>query len=108
MGYMKIKPKRRLQADIAQMYGPAVTRREADIIAGKAKSLADARAKHSSVADRIDISAHANGTHHAVIMSVHGRDGKQVATHLEFGYFNEWAQRRLPGMHIMRDAAMGG
>lgn len=108
MGYVKLKPKDRMQVDVCQLFGAPATKRKADMVAARAKALADARAKHSSVADRIDISVHGSGTHHAVIMSVRGRDGSQIATHLEFGYFNDWAQRWLPGMHIIRDAAAGG
>ena len=91
MGYVKLKPARE----------------------AKAKGLADVKAKHSSVADRIDISTHAHGTHTAVIMSVKGRDGSEIASHLEFGYFNRWLEHKygikspsawMPGLFIMSEA----
>lgn len=90
---------------VALMFGPEATRPFADKVHAKAMANATARATHSSVADRIDISVrptHAQGWR--VAMSVTGRDGSQVAAHLEFGYFNVRAGRHLPGKHIMRDA----
>lgn len=86
----------------------------AEKIALRARALADARAKHKSVARDIDISTHAHGIHHAVILSVIGTQTvgpqrhDQIAAHLEFGYFNVWAQRWMDGLHIIRDAAFGG
>lgn len=107
MGYVRLHPK--LGTEVALAFGRQATRPFADKVNARAKGLADARAVHSSVAGRIDITTRAN---HAqgwrVAMRVTGRDGSQVAPHLEFGYFNVRAQRHLPGKHIMRDAAMGG
>lgn len=102
MGSVNLKPG--LDGDIARMFGAEATRPTGERIEAKAKALADAKAKHSSVADRIDIGSHAAGMHTNVTMSVLGRDKSQIASHLEFGYFNVWAQRRLPGMHIMAEA----
>lgn len=65
------------------------------------------RAKHSSVADRINIDVHAHGSHTSVVMSVTGRDGSQIASYLEYGYFNLRAQRHLPGMYVMSEAKYG-
>lgn len=109
MGYVRLKNKRTLERDIATMFGHDITMPVAERIMVRAKSLADARAVHSSVAGDIDFSVHANGAHTAVIMSVQGHheDGSpsgQVASHLEFGYWNVWADRWIPGKHIMRDA----
>lgn len=107
MAYVRLDPD--LGKEVAERYGREITRPYAQRILARAKTLADSRAKHSSVAGRIDITVRAN---HAqgwrVAMAVTGRDGSLIAAHLEFGYFNIWAQHRLPGMHIMRDAALGG
>lgn len=109
MGYVRLKPERQMHGRVALIAGPKATRPPAVRILNRARRLADARAKHSSVAGDIDISLHAQGAHTSVIMSVQGRhqDGSpsgQIASHLEFGYYNVWAKRRLPGLHIMRDA----
>lgn len=62
MGYVKLKPARVLNRDMAILFGaeatPSPWRRRSE---AKAKALADVKAKHSSVADRIDISTHAHG-----------------------------------------------
>ena len=68
MGYVKLKPARVLNRDMAILFGAEATRPVAEKVEAKAKGLADVKAKHSSVADRIDISTHAHGTHTAVIM----------------------------------------
>lgn len=95
------------------MFGAKATEPVGLKVEAKAKGLADAKAKHSSVADRIDISHHAHGSHTAVVMSVMGRDGSQIASHLEFGYFNRWLEHKygiksplawMPGLHIMSEA----
>ena len=79
---------------MAILFGAEATRPVAEKVEAKAKALADMKAKHSSVANRIDISTHAHGTHTAVIMSVKGRDGSEIASHLEFGYFNRWLEHK--------------
>ncbi|OZG68276.1 hypothetical protein [Bifidobacterium eulemuris] len=113
MGYVKLKPQKQLNIEVALAFGAEVTRPKALKVAARAKALADAKAKHSSVADRIDISVHGVGIHHAVVMSVTGRDGSQVAGHLEFGYFNKWLENKygirsprawMPGLFIMSEA----
>lgn len=113
MGYVKLKPARVLNRDMAILFGAEATRPVAEKVEAKAKGLADVKAKHSSVADRIDISTHAHGIHTAVIMSVSGRDGSEIASHLEFGYFNRWLEHKygikspsawMPGLHIMSEA----
>lgn len=114
MGYVRLKPKRQLEFDMIRLFGAEATRPAAARIEAKAKALADAKAKHSSVADRIDISTHAYGSHHTVVLSVIGRDKKtQVASHLEFGYFNRWLELKygiksprawMPGLFIMSEA----
>ena len=81
MGYVKLKPARVLNRDMAILFGAEATRPVAEKVEAKAKGLADVKAKHSSVADRIDISTHAHGTHTAVIMSVKGRDGSSGGRH---------------------------
>lgn len=107
MGYVRVKPG--VGREVAERFGATVTRRHALVVAGKAKALADARAKRSSVADRIDVTVRPGAAQDTrVLLSVIGRNGEQIAAHLEFGYFNKWAQRRLAGLHIMRDAAFGG
>ena len=114
MGYVRLKPN--LNLVIADKFGGTATRPHALKVEAKAKALADAKAKHSSVAGDIDISMHAHGTHTAVVMSVTGRDGRQIASHLEFGYYNRWLERkhgehsplaRMPGLHIMSEARYG-
>ena len=57
--------------------------------------------------DRININVHAHGSHTSVVMSVTGRDGSQIASYLEYGYFNLRAQRHLPGMYVMSEAKYG-
>ena len=46
-------------------------------------------------------------------MSVTGRDGSEIASHLEFGYFNRWLEHKygikspsawMPGLFIMSKA----
>ena len=46
-------------------------------------------------------------------MSVKGRDGSEIASHLEFGYFNRWLEHKygikspsawMPGLFIMSKA----
>lgn len=105
MGYVRLRHDLNLQ--IAMRFGGKATAPHAEKVEARAKALANARAVHSSVADRIDISTHAHGTHTSVIMSVLGRDNSQIAAHLEFGYFNKWAQRHLPGKFIMSEAKYG-
>lgn len=109
MGYVRLKPRNMLNRDIAGMFGGEATRTSGRRVLAAAKGLADQRAKHSSVAGDISLDVHGYGTHTAVVMSVQGHheDGTpsgEVASHLEFGYFNEWAQEWIPGKHIMRDA----
>lgn len=105
MGHVRLRPDLNLQ--VANHFGGKATEPYAMRVEARARALADARAKHSSVADRIDISTHAHGTHNSVVMSVRGRDGSQIASYLEYGYFNLWAQRNLPGMYIMSEAKYG-
>lgn len=111
MGHVRLKPTMNL--DIAIIFGQGITMPEAKRIQARAKARADMVAKHSSVSDRIDISVHAHGSHSAAVMSVIGRDGSQIASHLEFGYFNRWLENRygirsplawMPGLHIMSGA----
>ena len=63
MGYVKLRPD--LNARVAERFGGKVTRPHALKVQARAKTLADMRAKHSSVADRIDISVHAHGSHNS-------------------------------------------
>lgn len=113
MGRMRLKPRRTVDLAVARMFGPEATRRIGERVLVKARANAVAAAKHSSVADRIEIGLHAHGVHTHVIMSVIGRDGSQIASHLEFGYFNEWLENKygqndgrawMPGLHIMGNA----
>lgn len=113
MGYVRLKPKRVLEFDMIRLFGAEATRPTALKVEAKAKALADAKAKHSSVAGRIEIGAHAHGSHHSVELSVIGRDGSQVASHLEFGYFNRWLEAKygiksprawMPGLFILSEA----
>lgn len=113
MGYVNLKPANVLNRDMAILFGAEATRPVAEKVEAKAKALADMKAKHSSVANRIDISTHAHGTHTAVIMSVKGRAGSEIASHLEFGYFNRWLEHKygiksplawMPGLFIMSEA----
>ena len=96
MGYVKLYPD--LNARVAETFGGKVTRPHALKVQARAKALADMRAKHSSVADRININVHAHGS---------GREGSQIASYLEYGYFNLRAQRHLPGMYVMSEAKYG-
>lgn len=113
MGYVRLKNPKRLNIDIARMFGAEATMPVGAKIEARAKVLADARAKHNSVADRIDITRHARGAHTAVVMSVKGRDVPEIASHLEFGYFNRWLEHKygihspmawMPGLFIMSEA----
>lgn len=105
MGYVRLRPD--LNARVAETFGGKVTRPHALKVQARAKALADMRAKHSSVADRININVHAHGSHTSVVMSVTGRNGSQIASYLEYGYFNLRAQRHLPGMYVMSEAKYG-
>lgn len=113
MGGVKLKPPKRLNTDIAIMFGAKATTPIGVKVEAKAKGLADAKAKHSSVAGRIDISHHAHGSHTAVVMSVEGRNVPEIASYLEFGYFNRWLEHKygihsprawMPGLFIMSEA----
>lgn len=113
MGYVKLKPARVLNRDMAILFGAEATRPVAEKVEAKAKGLADVKAKHSSVADRIDISTHAHGTHTAVIMSVRAVTVPRSPPHLEFSYFNRWLEHKygikspsawMPGLFIMSRA----
>ncbi|MCO6558484.1 MAG: hypothetical protein J6575_03485 [Bifidobacterium sp.] len=105
MTYVKIDPK--ASRHIAEQFGPKATRFFAEQIAAKARMLADARAKRSSVSDRINVE-HGNRPQDArVVMSVRGGDGSEVAAHLEWGYVNARSGKRIPGKHILRDATFG-
>lgn len=92
----------------AEQFGPAATLHFAKQIEAKARALADARAKRSSVADRIHIEPGNRPSDTRVVMSVTGRDGSEVAPHLEWGYRNHASGRMVPGKHILRDATFGG
>ncbi|NMM93872.1 hypothetical protein [Bifidobacterium oedipodis] len=111
MGYVRLKRDYRLQ--ILHRFGAPAARMTAERIAARAKALADARAVSKSVAGDISISVHAHGLHYAVVLNVIGTQtvGRQrhdqIASHLEFGYWNVWADRWIPGKHIIRDAARG-
>lgn len=91
--------------DIARWFGPDATMRHAKVVLSRAKALEDARAKHSSVSDRLSVTTHAGGIHHMVELSVIGGNGVQVAKAHEFGAFNERAGEWVDGHHAMRDAA---
>lgn len=114
MGRVELKPT--MDLDVARLFGPAATAAYAQRVEARAKALADMRARHSSVADRIDIATHAHGIHHSVVMSVTGRNGVEIASALEFGHFNRWLEHRygihhplawIPGMFIMTEAKYG-
>lgn len=110
MGYVRLKPD--LNRQIYMRFGGKATRPHAEKALAKARAIADAEAKHSSVAGDIELNVHAHGSHTGVVMSVEGhhQDGSpsgQVASHLEFGYFNVWAQRYMPGLRIMSRAKYG-
>ena len=97
MGYVRLKPDLNLQ--IAKRFGGKATRPHALKVEAKAKALASAKAVHSSV-----------------IMSVIGRNGVQIASLLEFGYFNNWLENKygendprahMQGKYIMSEAKYG-
>lgn len=111
MGRVTVKP--RIANDIALLFGPEITRR----VAGKAAVMAAAQLRANTVDDRHHAVARADlaprisiqpvpGWPEAtqVVLSVPGRDG-EIASHLEFGYVNVRAGRRLAGMHSMRNVA---
>ena len=107
MALGRVTIRRSVATDIAKMYGPELTRRAAVHSVSAVRAKANEAATHSSVADRIEVSVRKVG------MSVMGRDGTQVAPHLEFGYFNRWLEHkygprdpraRIPGKHIMFDS----
>ena len=111
MGFVSVKPN--LDLLVALRFGADATAPPARRVESKARALAVEKAKHSSVADRIDVSTHAMGIHHSVVLSVHGRDGSQIASYLEFGYFNRWLENKygihspsawMPGLFIMSEA----
>ena len=114
MGYVRLKPDLNLQ--IAKRFGGKATRPHALKVEAKAKALASARAVNSSVADRIEFSTHAHGIHSSVIVRVIGLNGVQIASLLEFGYFNNWWENKygehdfrahMQGKYIMSEAKYG-
>lgn len=105
MGYVRLRHDLNLQ--IAKRFGEKATRPHAEKVLHRAKALADMRAVRSSVADRISIGMHGHGTHTSVVMSVTGRNGDEIASFLEYGYVNDWADRHLAGKFIMSEAKYG-
>lgn len=111
MALGRVTIRRSVATDIAKMYGPELTRRAAVHSVSAVRAKANEAATHSSVADRIEVSVRKVGWHHQIVMSVMGRDGTQVAPHLEFGYFSGLntsmglvIRERIPGKHIMFDS----
>lgn len=102
--------------DIALMFGPAITRKAAEKAAVMVKrqiraGTVDDRNHAVARADltgRIDVSVKPGYAQDStVVLSVTNREGDEIASHLEFGYVNNWAKRRLAGMHSMRNVAAG-
>ena len=85
MGRVTIKPK--IGRDIALMFGPEITLETAE----KAAVMVKTQMGVGTVDDR----------NHAVARA----DLTEIASHLEFGYVNNRAGRRLAGMHSMRNVA---
>lgn len=107
MGFVHVD--RNIGSRVARLYGPEITLQHANKIAAKAKALADARAKRSSVANRVEVTGGHAPQDHQVWLSVTGRNGAEVASALEWGYkLHGDPNRHIDGKHIMRDAAFGG
>lgn len=100
---------RNIGSRVAQLFGPGITLEHANKIAARARVLADARAKRSSVSNRVEVTQGRLPQDHQVWLSVTGRNGAEVASALEWGYKLHGDQKRqIDGKHIMRDAAFGG
>lgn len=114
MGYVTID--RNASTRAAEDFGKQATGVVALDILSKAKGLAAARAKHSSVAGRIKLEAGGRPQDTRVVMSVpeprknrHGvLEIVDVAPHLEWGYTDARSGRHVAGKHILRDATFGG
>ncbi|WP_152593285.1 hypothetical protein [Bifidobacterium magnum] len=99
--------------DIAIMFGPELTGELAEKGAAKLRAAVLAKAADPTVgtvvganlADNVHVESRMTGWHHQIVLSVTGRRGTEVASHLEFGYVNYWAKRYLRGMHVMPEVA---
>ncbi len=112
MGRVTIRPG--IGRDIALLFGPAITLAAAEkaAVMVKAQMMAGTVNDHNhavaraDLSDRIDVSIRPGyAQDHQVVLSVKGREGTEIASHLEFGYVNNRAGRRLAGMHSMRNVA---
>lgn len=110
----RVTVKSHVGRDIALMFGPALTREVAEnaarmvrqqVRAGTVDDRNHAVAR-ADLTGRIDVSVKPGYAQDSmVVLSVTNREGAEIASHLEFGYVNNWAKRRLAGMHSMRDVA---
>jgi hypothetical protein len=114
MGYVTID--RDASTRAAQDFGKEATGVVALDILSKARGLAPARAKRSSVAGRIKLEPGGRPQDTRIVMSVeelrengHGvMELVDVAPHLEWGYTDSRSGKHVPGKHILRDATFGG
>lgn len=96
---------------IAERFGPRVTHRAAEHVSREALRLALERTKHQPGVYDVSVSTSYHGVDGVVTLSIRNRKtGQQVASFWEYGAWNTWASRYLPGHHAMRDAAnsLGG
>lgn len=112
MGRVTIRPG--IGRDVALMFGPSITlaaAEEAAVMVKMQMGVGTVDDRNHAVAradltDRIDVSVRpGHAQDHSVVLSVKGREGTEIASHLEFGYVNNRAGRRLAGMHSMRNVA---
>lgn len=95
-----------LSTEIAQVFGPQVTHRLAHEISHRAMALALERTKHQPGLYDVSVSTKYRGIDGVVTLSIRNRKtGQEVASYWEYGAWNTWANRYLPGHHAMRDAA---
>ncbi|MBT1161210.1 hypothetical protein [Bifidobacterium sp. SO1] len=99
--------------DIARLFGPQLTAK----VAAKGAPLLATNIRAATVDDRNHAVARADLTgnvsietfkrayNHQIVLSVTGREGKEIASLLEFGYFNERANRHMKGLHAARKTA---
>lgn len=95
-----------LSTEVAELFGPGITHRVAERVSHEAMRLALERTKHQPGLYDIDVSTRYHGIDGTVTLSIRNRrTGQEVASFWEFGAWNTWASRYLPGHHAMRDAA---
>ncbi len=102
----EIQINRNLSTQVAKRFGHQITHHYAEIISHRAMALALARTKHQPGLYDINVTTKYHGIDGVVVLSIRNRrTGQEVAGFWEFGAWNDWANKFIPGHHAMRDAA---